>query len=223
MEAFEPAAGSLAAEPAAARRRKSVAREYAEALLVALLFTFLIRWFVVQAFRIPSGSMEDTLAVGDFLFVNKLLYGPRLPFSPLKMPALATPHSGDVLVFKYPEDRTKDFIKRCVAVGGQMVEIRDKQLYVDGVLREEPFVKHVDPIVRTDVRDRFGPVIVPPGQLFVMGDNRDLSHDSRYWGFLDRDLVLGKAMFIYWSWDHDRKLFDLIPTPRWERIGDKVR
>jgi signal peptidase I len=223
MEVFEPAAPSLTAKPEAAVRRKSLVREYAEALAFALVCTFLIRWFVVQAFRIPSGSMEDTLAVGDFLFVNKLLYGPRVPFLEARLPAFTTPHSGDVLVFKYPEDRTKDFIKRCVAVGGQTVEVRDKELYVDGIRREEPFVKHVDPMVRVDVRDRFGPVIVPPGQLFVMGDNRDLSHDSRYWGFLDRDLVLGKAMFIYWSWDHDRKLLDWIPTPRWERIGDRVR
>jgi len=214
---------TVAAAPAA-RRRKSVVHEYTEAILLAFLLTFILRSFVIQAFRIPTGSMEDTLLVGDFLFVNKFLYGAEVPFTKIHLPAIRPPRPGDIIVFRYPRDPSKDFIKRCVAVEGQVVEIRDKQLYVDGVLRTEPFTKFTDRTMRRghgDPRDNFGPERVPPGHLFMMGDNRDNSSDSRYWGFLDHHLIKGKAMFIYWSWDPEKRI-GFVPTPRLARIGDII-
>ncbi len=205
---------------------KPVWREYADALLVAVVLTFIIRSFIIQAFRIPSGSMEDTLLVGDFLFVNKFLYGAQVPFTKVRLPAIRAPQPGDIIVFKFPRDPKKDYIKRCVAVEGQTVEVRDKQLLVDGQVVDESFIKHVDPrTLAGDIepRDNLGPVRVPEGKLFMMGDNRDSSFDSRFWGFLDRDLVKGKAIFIYWSWDPAKKILGFINTPRLARIGDLVR
>ena len=205
-------------------RAKTLFREYTEAILPAIILFLVIRTFLFQAFRIPSASMEDTLAIGDFLFVNKFLYGAKVPFLDVRLPGIRDPKPGDIIVFKYPRDTRKDYIKRCVAVEGQTVEIRNKRVYVDGVLREEPFVKHTDPLTRPgDVRDYLGPVVVPKGQLFMMGDNRDNSSDSRYWGFLDRNLIKGKALFIYWSWDTSHRLLGFVPTPRLERIGDLIR
>jgi signal peptidase I len=215
------------AQSAAVRRdgrAKTIFREYTEAILPAIILFLVIRTFLFQAFRIPSASMEDTLAIGDFLFVNKFLYGAKVPFLDVRLPGIRDPKPGDIIVFKYPRDTRKDYIKRCVATEGQTVEIRNKRVYVDGVLREEPFVKHTDPLTRPgDVRDYLGPVVVPPGQLFMMGDNRDNSSDSRYWGFLDRNLIKGKALFIYWSWDTSHRLLGFVPTPRFERIGDLIR
>jgi signal peptidase I len=218
--------GAGQAQPTTVKRPKSAVREYAEAILTAVILTLFLRAFIVQAFRIPTGSMEDTLEVGDFLFVNKFLYGVRIPLTSWRLPAVREPRPGDVIVFKYPRDPSKDFIKRCVAIGGQTVEIRNRQVYVDGVRQQEPFVKFSDLATlggRGDPRDSFGPETVPPGYLFMLGDNRDNSSDSRYWGYLDRDLVEGKALFIYWSWDPARKLLGLFPTPRLERIGDPIR
>jgi len=209
-------------EAAAVKPRKPLWREYGEALALALILTVIIRSFVIQAFRIPTGSMEDTLLVGDFLFVNKFIYGARVPFTEIRFPKVRDPQPGDIIVFQYPRDPSKDYIKRCVAIGGQEVEIRDKQLYIDGVLQREPFVKHLDPRMQMQ-RDRFGPVTVPEGELFMMGDNRDNSHDSRFWGFLPEKLIKGKAIFIYWSWDPRQKLLGFINTPRLARIGDLVR
>ena len=137
--------------------------------------------------------MEDTLLVGDFLFVNKFEYGPKIPFTESRLPGLRAPKPGDIIVFQFPQDPSKDFIKRCVAVGGQTVEIRDKQVFVDGVKREEPYVNHRSRWCGPgDRRDNFGPVVGARRQLFMMGDNRDNSNDSRYWGSLDRDLVKGR-------------------------------
>src|SRR5580765_2352506 len=173
-------------------RTKSILREYLEALLLAIVLTLVIRGLVVQAFRIPTGSMEDTLLVGDFLFVNKMVYGSEIDIGfggnrliYYRFPAIREPKPGDIIVFRYPDDPSRDFIKRCVAVGGQTVELRDKVLYVDGQAQEEPFAIHKDPRVlprETSPRDNFGPYVVPQGQLFMMGDNRDNSHDSRFWG-----------------------------------------
>lgn len=181
---------------------KGAAREYLEAILVALIMALILRTFVVQAYRIPSDSMEKSLVVGDFILVSKFTYHFR------------EPAPNDILVFKYPLNPSKDFVKRCVAVEGQMVEIRDKQVYVNNVLRmEPPVVYHSDPnFVPSDLgnRDNFGPVIVPPGTVFVLGDNRDDSRDSRVWGFLDKDLIRGKAAFVYWSWAPDPN------APEWE-------
>ena len=197
------------------KRQKSLTREYLDTIVYAVLLTLLLRFLVVQAFRIPSESMLPTLLVGDFLFVNKFEYGPKIPFTHVRLPGLRAPRPGDVIVFQFPKDPRRDYIKRCVAVGGQTVEMRDKQLYVEGRRRVEPFVQHTDAVVRPaayDQRDNFGPFTVPPGELFMMGDNRDNSNDSRYWGPLEMDFVKGRAMFLYWSWDGERN------WPRWNRI-----
>jgi signal peptidase I len=213
--------------PRSRARAKSALREYVEAVVLAIVLTVVIRGLVVQAFRIPTSSMEDTLLVGDFLFVNKMVYGSEIDVSAAgrqlvyhRFPPIGEPKPGDVVVFRYPDDPARDFIKRCVAVGGQTVEIRDKVLYVDGQALEEPYVEHKDPRVlprATSTRDNFGPYVVPQDHLFMMGDNRDNSHDSRFWGALPRKLVKGKAMFLYWSWDADRRL------PRLERLVRPIR
>ncbi len=198
-----------------ASKSRSVLREYVEAALWALVLTLFLRAFVIQAFRIPSASMQDTLLIGDFLFVNKFEYGPKIPFTHIRLPGLRAPRRGDVIVFQFPQDPTKDFIKRCVATGGETLEVRNKQVYVDGKPLRESYAIHSDPSVRPagyDYRDYFGPVTVAKGQMFMMGDNRDNSNDSRYWGQLEMDLVKGRAMFIYWSWDGERN------WPRWNRI-----
>jgi signal peptidase I len=183
-------------------RIRGAAREYLEAILVALILALVLRTFVVQAYRIPSDSMKNTLEVGDFILVSKFSYHFR------------EPRPDDILVFKYPLNPSKDFVKRCIAVEGQMVEIRDKVVYVNGERRTEPkSVRFGDAtIVPADLGhlDNFGPVIVPPGTVFVLGDNRDNSRDSRVWGFLDKDLIRGKASFIYWSWAPDPN------APKWE-------
>lgn len=219
--------GTAAASARARARTKSAVREYIEAIVLAIILTVVIRGLVIQAFRIPTGSMEDTLQVGDFLFVNKMIYGSEIDigwqgqrFVYFRFPAIREPKQGDIIVFRFPEDPARDFIKRCVAVGGQQVEIRDKVLYVDGKPREEPYVVHKDPRIippDTNGRDNFGPYVVPQGHLFMMGDNRDNSHDSRFWGALPRNLVKGQAMILYWSWDEDRRM------PRFERLLRPVR
>jgi len=199
---------------------RSIIREYVEAALWALIITLFLRAFVIQAFRIPSESMKDTLLVGDFLFVNKFEYGPKIPFTHMRLPGLRQPRRGDVIVFQFPQDPSKDFIKRCVANGGETLEIRNKQVSVDGATLKEPYAIHADPTVKPagyEYRDNYGPYTVPTGELFMMGDNRDNSNDSRYWGSLDMDLVKGRAMFIYWSWDGERN------WPRWNRILSPIR
>ena len=181
---------------------RSITRDYIEAIAWAVAITLGLRTFVIQAFRIPSESMCDTLLVGDFLFVSKLDYGPKLPFTHVRLPGLHAPRRGEVIVFQWPEDPSKDFIKRCIATGGQTVEVRHKQVYVDGVRQTEPYVKHTiaseDPAGYTP-RDNYSPPTVPPGELFMMGDNRDNSNDSRFWGTVPMDLVKGRALFIYFS------------------------
>jgi signal peptidase I len=208
-------------------RSKSTIREYAEAIVLAIVLTVVIRGLVVQAFRIPTGSMEDTLLVGDFLFVNKMVYGSEIDIGfggnrlvHYRFPAIRRPRPGDIIVFRYPDDPSRDFIKRCVAVEGQTVQIRDKVLYVDGKPQREPYVIHIDPRViprEISQRDNFGPLVVPKGHLFMMGDNRDNSHDSRFWGPLPLGLVKGKAMILYWSWDAERS------APRFTRLFHLVQ
>jgi len=196
-------------------KNRSTAREYLEAALWAIVLTLGLRAFVIQAFRIPSESMYDTLLKGDFLFVNKFEYGPKIPFTHIRLPGLHPPRRGDVIVFQFPQNPSQDFIKRCIATGGQTVQVIDKKVFVDGVELKEPYVKHSDPEIRPagyDFRDNFGPFTVPSGMLFMMGDNRDNSNDSRYWGPLDMDLVKGRAMFLYWSWDGAHL------SPRWDRL-----
>jgi signal peptidase I len=203
-----------------ATKSRSILREYVEAAVWALALTMFLRAFVIQAFRIPSESMRDTLLVGDFLFVNKFEFGPKIPFTHIRLPGLRSPRHGDVIVFQYPQDPSKDFIKRCIASGGQTLQVKDKQVILDGRAIREPYVIHTDPNTRPagyDDRDFFGPVTVKPNELFMMGDNRDNSNDSRYWGTLDMDLVKGHAMFLYWSWDGERN------WPRWNRIFQPIR
>ena len=205
-----------------ATRTKSTLREYVEAIVLAVLLTVVIRGLVVQAFRIPTGSMENTLLVGDFLFVNKLVYGSEIDIGAAghriiyyRFPAIRQPHRGDIIVFRYPDDPSRDFIKRCVAVEGQTLVIRDKVLYVDGKAQVEPYVIHSDDRVlpkEISARDNFGPTVVPRGHIFMMGDNRDNSHDSRFWGPLPLHLIKGKAMILYWSWDAEKS------RPRLSRI-----
>ena len=181
---------------------RSITRDYLEAIAWAVVITLALRTFVIQAFRIPSESMCDTLLVGDFLFVSKLDYGAKVPFTHLRLPGLHAPRRGEVIVFQWPEDPSKDFIKRCIATGGQTVEVRHKQVFVDGVRQVEPYVKHTstseDPAGYTP-RDNYQPPTVAPAELFMMGDNRDNSNDSRFWGTVPMDLVKGRALFIYFS------------------------
>ena len=199
-------------------RKKPVWREYSEALLVAGILAIVIRTFLFQAFHIPSGSMEDTLLEGDFLFVSKTLYGAEVPFTGGKrLPAIREPQRGDIIVFRYPEDPSQDFIKRCMGVPGDVIESRDKVLYINGEALDEDYVKHTQPDRQVPGRDTFGPITVPEGKFFMLGDNRENSRDSRYWGFVDYSQLRGKALFIYWSWDKDHKL------PRLSRIFDLVR
>ena len=181
---------------------RSQTRDYIEAIAWAVVITLVLRTFVIQAFRIPSESMADTLLVGDFLFVNKLEYGPKIPFTHIRLPGLRSPTRGDVIVFQWPEDPSKDFIKRCVATGGQTLEVRHKEVFVDGERLREPYVKHSTPIEEPagyTSRDNFAPPTVAPGELFMMGDNRDNSNDSRFWGTVPMDYVKGRALFIYFS------------------------
>jgi signal peptidase I len=197
-----------------AKRKKSVIREYTEIIVLAVALALFVRTFFIQAFRIPSESMEDTLLVGDFLFANKLLYGPKLPLMDLRLPAIRDPKPGDIIIFKYPNDPKVDYIKRCVAVEGQTVELIDNKLFVDSVLQDEEFTKYV---FGSRPDRRFGPFQVPEGHIFMMGDNRDNSADSRAWGPLDKRLISGKAMFIYFSWNPNAH------SVRFSRIGDVIR
>lgn len=195
--------------------RAKVFKEYVEALIIALILAFFIRTFVVQAFKIPSGSMLDTLLIGDHLLVNKFKYGVRLPFTDMVILPLSDPKFQDIIVFEYPQDPSKDFIKRVIGVPGDTIEIRDKVVYRNGQKLDEPYVQHTDPRSLPGPRDNMPPVTVPAGKYFVMGDNRDESLDSRFWGTVDRGAILGKAWVIYWSWGG---MSDI----RWGRIGDGV-
>jgi len=189
--------------------------EYIEALAVALVLALVIRTFVVQAFKIPSGSMLETLQIGDHLLVNKFLYGVKMPFTGTTLFDVQEPQHGDIIVFEFPEDPDKDFIKRIIGAPGDVIEIKDKEVYRNGEKLTEPYVRHTDPRI-TPRRDNFGPVTVPEHKYFCMGDNRDESYDSRFWGFVDRDKIKGKAWVIYWSWNG-------IPNVRFDRIGMLVK
>ena len=195
---------------------RSRIRENVEAILFAILLALFIRTFIVQAFKIPSGSMKQTLLIGDHILVNKFIYGVKLPYLNKIIIPVSEPKRGDVIVFKFPVDPEKDFIKRVVGVGGDEVESHDKTIYVNGKKVVEDHSIRVDPHTYPagiQSRDNFGPIHVPEGSLFVMGDNRDQSFDSRFWGFVDLKAVSGRAFMIYWSWDSDH--FGV----RWNRIG----
>jgi signal peptidase I len=192
---------------------KSLAREYLEALLIAVVFATFARTYVVQAFKIPSGSMEQNLLIGDHILVNKFIYGPtRFPWEKKLLPIRDVRH-GDVVVFKFPQDPTRDFIKRCVGLPGDSVELIDKRLYLNGKeVHDASYVYHTDDRVfpRSPVlgdalrqRDNFGPETVAPGHYFCMGDNRDNSNDSRFWGEVPESFLKGRAFVIYWSFASD--------------------
>jgi signal peptidase I len=197
-------------------RKKHIIREYAESIIVAIILALFIRTFVVQAFKIPSGSMEDTLAIGDHILVNKFIYGTKIPFTDNRIWKIRDPRRGDVIVFEYPEDPSKDFIKRVIGTPGDVIEEIDKKVYVNG----QPYVNPHEVHKETDLipreqnpRDNFGPVKVPADSYFVMGDNRDRSYDSRFWGFVKESKIKGLAFIKYWSWDSTNF------RVRWRSIG----
>ena len=197
--------------------RKSTAREYFESIVIAVILALFIRTFVVQAFKIPTGSMENNLLIGDHLLVNKFALGPSASAIERLLLPLGTIRRGDVIVFKYPEEPDRDFIKRVIGLPGETLELKAKKIYINGAPLDEPYVHFLEPpgidtgiheVTSVDVRERYGPVTVPSNQYFVMGDNRDNSQDSRYWGFLQRDYVKGKALLIYWSYEAEREDYE---------------
>lgn len=192
-------------------------REYTEALIIALVLALFIRTFIVQAFKIPSESMLNTLLVGDHLLVNKFSYGVKLPFVGTTIVPVGDPDYGDIIVFEYPKNPSVDYIKRIIGMPGDTIEVRDKEVYRNGEKLVEPYVIHKDPHIQPTVRDNMPPRVVPEGHYFVMGDNRDHSADSRFWGFVGRDAIIGKSMIMYWSWNQNPQgPTDLV---RWNRIG----
>ena len=197
--------------------RKSLIREYGEAIFIAVLLALVIRQFAVQAFTIPSGSMMDTLLIGDYILVNKFLFGAEIPLTDFHLPGFRPPAHRDIIVFKYPNDESRDFIKRIIAVGGDTVQVRDNQVWLNGKLLEEPYVRpgsfHATPSTHCGYLYACDPLVVPANSYFVMGDNRDNSQDSRYWGFVKREKIRGKAFLIYWSWNGDNHWL------RWRRLG----
>ena len=228
--------------------RKSKFREYVEAILIAIVLALFIRAYVVQAFKIPSGSMIPTLLIGDHILVNKFIYGVDIPFTDTKTLIFRQPQKGDIIVFSFPknkekpectsamtnistrlqnawdngnpgylfQDDCKDFIKRVIGIGGDTIEIKDKKVYVNGVLQHESYIEHTDPTIEKATRDNFGPFKVPHNSVFVMGDNRDQSYDSRFWGIVSMDEIKGKAFILYWSWNREGTFLDKV---RWSRIG----
>jgi len=218
-------------------KRKHIVREYAESIFIAIILALIIRTFIVQAFKIPSGSMEDTLLIGDHLLVNKFIYGTQIPLTDKRILPLRSPRLGDIIVFEFPEDtkntslsfwQKKDFIKRVIGVPGDVVQVIKKRVYVNGKPYDNPAEIHKDnnlmlpcppgePKDSLCNRDFFGPVKVPADSFFVMGDNRDRSHDSRFWGFVPYRNIKGMAFIKYWSWDSQENKI------RWNRIGKSIK
>ena len=196
-------------------------RENIEAIVIAVVLALFIRSFVVQAFKIPSGSMEPTLLIGDHILVNKFIYGLAIPFTDKKIFQFHKPERDDVIVFIYPEDPDKDFIKRVIAIGGDTIQIINKRIFLNGKPYNDSHGAYHDKKVMSKFsmqakRDNYGPVTVPPDCVFVMGDNRDKSYDSRFWGFVEDDKIRGNAFLVYWSWENP---FNNI---RWKRIGNII-
>ena len=220
--------------------------EWAKIFAVSVLLFFFLRTFFVEAFKIPSGSMERTLLVGDFLLVNKLAYGAEVPFTHRRLPKLRDPQHGDVIVFEWPEDPTKNFVKRLVGLPGDTLEMREGRLVRNSAVLRESYVLHTEPdvdpapedfrwqrdyLVRTAAasvgyhpsRNNWGPLVVPTGNYFVLGDNRDNSLDSRYWGFVPDSLVKGRPFVIYYSYAPDTvDAFAWLTRIRWRRVGERV-
>jgi signal peptidase I len=221
--------------------------EWFKAISTALVLFFLIRSFLVEAFKIPTGSMENTLLIGDFLLVNKMVYGAEIPMMQQRLPAFAEPRLADVIVFFPPHEPAKNYVKRVVGVANDTLEMRDKVLYRNGLPVVEPYARYVDafsdpsdprmdwqrehlPVGKRDwrsyhpTRDNWGPIVVPDGKLFALGDNRDNSEDSRYWGFVDTDAVRGRPLLVYYSFvPNAAHPFAWLTGVRWTRIGDLIR
>ena len=196
--------------------KKSTLREYAEAIIIALVLALFIRTFIVQAFKIPSGSMKETLKIGDHILVNKFIFGPRIPYTDLRIFSFTKPKRGDVIVFLEPTDKKKDFIKRVIGLPGETLEVKDRQVYINGeTLEEVGYVNHLKRPFHSPL-DKYGPIEIPENSYFMMGDNRENSSDSRVWGTLPFELIKGKAFMIYWSWDGPNR------RVRWKRIGDII-
>ncbi|MDL2270149.1 signal peptidase I [Desulfosarcina sp. OttesenSCG-928-A07] len=198
--------------------KKGKLRENVEAILIAVVLALFIRAFVVQAFKIPSGSMEDTLLIGDHILVNKFIYGVKLPFVSKPVLPVKPILRDDIIVFEFPEDPRKDFIKRVIGLPGDQVEIRNKVVFVNSEQVENVYAMFKRPHTAIpQPGDNMAPVTVPEGKLFVMGDNRDFSYDSRFWGFVDASAVKGKAFIVYWSWDGQEV------GVRWDRLGHMLK
>lgn len=221
--------------------------EWVKSILIAFVLFLVIRAFVVEAFRIPTGSMENTLLVGDFLLVNKAVYGAQVPKTDMRLPAFREPERGDVVVFVPPNEPDKNYVKRLIGVPGDTLQMRDKVLYLNGEPQIEPYVQNtdisgmtvslpsmlwqreflvpgVDPESYRPTRDDWGPIIVPEGHVFVLGDNRDDSEDSRYWGFVDKRAIKGQPLFVYYSFDPGMvRPFPWITQIRWDRIGGTIQ
>jgi signal peptidase I len=226
--------------------KKSTVREYFESIVIAVILALFVRTWVVQAFKIPTASMENNLLVGDHLLVNKYVFGPTESDLARTLLPVRDIRRGDIVVFKYPDEPERDFIKRVIGLPGDTVELRNKKVHINGVPIDEPYVHFLEPaaaagheVTSFDVRERYGPVRVPDGQYFVMGDNRDNSQDSRYWGFLPRHFIKGRALMIYWSYESGgepeaddgvgatvRQLFSVIThfftRTRWERVFHQI-
>jgi signal peptidase I len=225
--------------------KKSVAREYFESIVIAVILALFVRTWAVQAFKIPTGSMENNLLIGDHLLVNKFVFGPARSSLERTLLPVRDIRRSDIVVFKYPNEPERDFIKRVIGLPGETVELRNKKVYINGQPLDEPYVHFLEPasdsdeVTRFDVRERYGPVRVPEGHYFVMGDNRDNSQDSRYWGFLPRGYIKGKALMIYWSYDAEpagpdeggvgatiKRLASVVAhfftRTRWERIFHQI-
>ena len=207
--------------------RKSTAREYFESICVAVILALFVRTFLVQAFKIPTGSMENNLLIGDHLLVNKFKFAPTLTAAEETLLPIDPIRRGDIIVFKYPEEPERDFIKRVIGLPGETIELRRKRVYINDELLDEPYVHYLTPPDEEgppdfDVRVQYGPVTVPEGHYFMMGDNRDNSQDSRYWGFMPRDYVKGKALFVYFSFGEPGSTSGNVLNVRWNRILHQI-
>ncbi|MFC1798191.1 signal peptidase I [Thermodesulfobacteriota bacterium] len=206
-------------------KKKSSLRENIEAIVIAVILALFIRTFIVQAFKIPSGSMKPTLLIGDHILVNKFIYGIKIPFWRKTIVPIKDPKRGDIVVFKFPEDPSKDFIKRVIGIAGDVVEIRDKKVYINHKPFDDKYGFYQESPTRVtglSAQDNFGPVTVPKDMFFVMGDNRDHSYDSRFWGFVELDALKGKAFIVYWSWNKEISGINL-KRVRWNRFGHLLK
>jgi signal peptidase I len=218
------------APPPPREYRKSTAREYFESICIAVILALFVRTFVVQAFKIPTGSMENNLLIGDHLLVNKFVFAPTVSTVERRLLPIDPIRRGDIIVFKFPDEPERDFIKRVVGLPGETLELRDRTVYIDGEPLDEPYVQFLFPAAERrpgdadftefHVRRGYGPVVVPDGQYFMMGDNRDNSQDSRYWGFLPREYVKGKALFVYFSFGDEPG--GLLGNVRWNRLFHQI-